>query len=124
MKRRSRRPVAEQLAVGDDGLAYPTFLTWRGMLEREPPRRPDPPPPYAPPAARRVAWKFGFVAGRCQVCGIRTMPPGRTCRSCHSIDAMEPCPMADVTAHIATYTVDELATTPSPPLLAAIVDFD
>jgi len=124
VRRRSRRPVAEQLAAGDDGLEYPTFLAWRGMLDREPPRRPEPPPPYAPPAARRAAWKFGFVAARCTVCGTRVLPPGRACRSCHSIDAMEPYPMAEVPGQVATFTVDELAVTPSPPLLAAVVDFD
>ena len=30
----------------------PTFLTWRGFLKREPPRRPEPERPAAPPAAR------------------------------------------------------------------------
>ena len=30
------------VASGDDGLAYADFLTWRGMLTPEPPRRPEP----------------------------------------------------------------------------------
>ncbi|MCA1846192.1 MAG: hydroxymethylglutaryl-CoA synthase, partial [Actinobacteria bacterium] len=41
----SARPqpsVADQIAGGRAALPYPTFLTWRGMLRREPPRRPDP----------------------------------------------------------------------------------
>ncbi len=32
--------------------------------------------------------------------------------------------MADVPATIATFTVDRLAYTPSPPLVAAVLDFD
>ena len=37
-----RSAVAAQIAAGNDALGYPTFLTWRGFLDREPPRRPDP----------------------------------------------------------------------------------
>ena len=40
--------VAAQVA-GGARVAYPTFLTWRGFLRREPPRRPDPQAPEAPP---------------------------------------------------------------------------
>jgi hydroxymethylglutaryl-CoA synthase len=40
--RRPARSVVSQVAAGDDGLRYATFLTWRGFLDREPPRRPDP----------------------------------------------------------------------------------
>ena len=34
-------------------VSYATFLTWRGFLKREPPRRPDPEAPAAPPSFRR-----------------------------------------------------------------------
>jgi uncharacterized OB-fold protein len=37
---------------------------------------------------------------------------------------MTDIPMADVPATISTYTVDRLAYTPSPPMVAAVVDFD
>ncbi|MGH9283651.1 MAG: Zn-ribbon domain-containing OB-fold protein, partial [Acidimicrobiales bacterium] len=33
-------------------------------------------------------------------------------------------PMADVPATVATYTIDRLAYSPSPPVVAAVVDFD
>src|SRR6185436_16641406 len=39
--RRPATPVAAQIAAGSR-LTYATFLTWRGFLPREPPRRPDP----------------------------------------------------------------------------------
>ena len=32
--------------------------------------------------------------------------------------------MADVTGTVATYTIDRLAFSPSPPVVAAVVDFD
>ena len=37
---------------------------------------------------------------------------------------MEPVPLADATATIATYTIDHLAYSQAPPVVAAVVDFD
>ena len=119
-----RRTVAEQLAAGVGGLSYETFLTWRGMLEREPPRRPDPVAPAAPPSLRSEDWKFAFAASRCEACGERHLPPARVCAKCATVDRMVTERMADVPATIATFTVDRLAFTPSPPLVAAVLDFD
>src|SRR5262245_2840685 len=115
--------VASQLKQGGR-VSYATFLTWRGFLEREPPRRPDPERPAAPPAFRREAWKFGFTGSRCQACGARHLPPQRVCVKCQAVDRMAPEPMADVPATISTYTVDRLAYSLSPPVVAAVVDFE
>jgi uncharacterized OB-fold protein len=121
----SRRPagVAAQLA-GGGRVSYPTFLTWRGFLRREPPRRPDPQAPEAPPARRAEAWKFGFTGSRCQSCGTRHLPPQRVCVKCHAVDRMAPERLADVPATIATFTVDRLAFSPSPPMVVAVLDFE
>jgi uncharacterized OB-fold protein len=100
------------------------FLTWRGFLKREPPRRPDPQAPAAPPAFRAEAWKFGFTGSRCQVCGTRHLPPTRVCLKCHAVDRMTPERMADVPATIATYTVDRLAYSLSPPVVVGVLDFE
>jgi 3-hydroxy-3-methylglutaryl CoA synthase/uncharacterized OB-fold protein len=121
---RAAESVAAQVAAGDDSLSYATFLSWKGFLDREPPRRPDPVPPYAPPAARAGAWKYGFVATRCTECGTRWLPPARVCEHCKAVDKMAPEPMADVTARIRTFSVDNLAFTPSPPLIGVVLDFD
>ncbi|WP_406276731.1 OB-fold domain-containing protein [Nocardia sp. NBC_00881] len=116
--------VAAQIASGDTDLGYATFLSWRGFLAKEPPRRPDPDHPYAPPARRRVRWKFGFVGSECQQCGQRHLPPSRICSNCHADGTMTDLPMSGTRARIATYTVDRLAATPSPPLLMVVLDFD
>ncbi len=116
--------VAEQVAAGRDDLAYPTFLTWRGQLHREPPRRPDPERPGAPTVHRSEEWKYGFTASRCLVCGFRHMPPTRACLSCHAIDQMQPERLADVPGTVATFTIDHLAYSMSPPVVGVIVDFD
>jgi 3-hydroxy-3-methylglutaryl CoA synthase/uncharacterized OB-fold protein len=121
---RPRRTTAELIDAGVGGLSYETFLTWRGMLEREPPRRPDPVAPAAPPSLRSEDWKFAFAASRCESCGERHLPPARVCARCGTVDRMVHERMADVPATIATFTVDRLAYTPSPPLVAAVLDFD
>ena len=116
--------VADQVAAGRDDLTYATFLTWRGQMRREPPRRPDPERPGAPTVHRSERWKYAFVASRCQVCGFRHMPPTRACLSCHAIDQMQPERLADVPGTVATFTVDHLAFSLSPPVVGVIVDFD
>jgi hydroxymethylglutaryl-CoA synthase len=117
-------PVTDLVDAGRSGPSYQRFLTWRGLLRREPPRRPDPDRPAAPPSLRNAGWKFGFEASRCTGCGTRHLPPMRTCMSCRTIDRMEPERLADVQGRITTYTVDRLAFSAAPPVIAAIVDFD
>ncbi|HXH82159.1 MAG TPA: Zn-ribbon domain-containing OB-fold protein, partial [Candidatus Tectomicrobia bacterium] len=87
-------------------------------------RRPDPLPPEAPPARRADAWKFAFTGSRCQACGTRHLPPQRVCVKCHAVDRMAPERLADVPATIATFTVDRLAFSPSPPMVVAVLDFE
>ena len=116
--------VAEQIASAKGRVAYNTWLTWRGFLRREPPRRPDPQGPEAPPSFRHEAWKFAFTGSRCQACGMRHLPPQRVCVKCQAIDRMAPERMADIPATIATFTIDRLAFSPSPPMVAAVIDFE
>jgi hydroxymethylglutaryl-CoA synthase len=121
--RRGGASVAFQASQGGR-VSYASFLTWRGFLDREPPRRPDPERPAAPPSFRREGWKFGFTGSRCQACGARHLPPQRVCVKCQAVDRMVPERMADVPATISTYTVDRLAYSLSPPVVAAVVDFE
>ena len=116
--------VRDQIAAGKAGLSYETFLTWRGQLRREPPRRPDPEAPAAPPSFRREEWKFGFTGSRCDNCGTRHLPPQRVCVNCRAVDQMSSERLADVPATVATFTVDRLAFSLSPPVVAAVIDFD
>jgi 3-hydroxy-3-methylglutaryl CoA synthase len=108
------RPVADQ-AAGGAPLSYGTYLRWRGVLPAEPPRRPEPARPSASAAARSGDWKFGFVGSSDDAGEIHLPPqPGDTAA----------VPMADATGTIATFTIDRLAYSPSPPVVFAVVDFD
>jgi 3-hydroxy-3-methylglutaryl CoA synthase/uncharacterized OB-fold protein len=122
-RRRPARGVAAHLSGGEP-VSYATFLTWRGFLDREPPRRPDPEPPAGPPAFRAESWKFAFTGSRCTACGARHLPPQRVCVKCHAVDRMTPERLADVPGIIATYTVDRLAYSLSPPVVVGVIDFE
>jgi 3-hydroxy-3-methylglutaryl CoA synthase/uncharacterized OB-fold protein len=121
---RATMTLAAHNAAATRSVPYASFLTWRGVLHREPPRRPDPDAPAGPPSLRNQAWKFSFMASRCEACGTRHLPPQRVCLTCHAVDQMAPESLADVEATIATYTVDRLAFSLAPPVVAAVLDFD
>jgi uncharacterized OB-fold protein len=116
--------VAQQIEQGNDALPYQTFLTWRGYLDREPPRRPDPVPPAAPPSSRMVAWKYGFNGSRDRSSGAVHLPPQRVSVKGGAVDEMDMVPMADVHATVATFTIDRLAYSLSPPSIGVVIDFD
>ncbi len=115
--------LARQLAAGGP-LPYGKFLAWRGNLHVEPPRRPEPARVSATAAARNDAWKFGFVAARDPQTGAVHMPPQRVSADGQRTDQMEPQPMSGVQGTVATFTVDRMAYSPSPPIVFAVVDFD
>jgi len=117
-------PVATQLTDGDDSLLYSKYLGWRGVLPVQPPNRPEPARMSASAAERRLDWKYGFVGSKDRESGALHLPPARVAFVSGNTDDMEPAPMADVTATVATFTVDKLAYSPSPPIVFAIADFD
>ncbi|MDO8187718.1 OB-fold domain-containing protein [Conexibacter sp. JD483] len=120
---RAPKPVAE-LVEGGRELRYATYLTWRGLLDREPPRRPEPGRPAGPPSLRSESWKFAFVGSRCEACGQVHVPPRRVCVNCQAVDRMERAALSRKPGTVATFTVDRLAFSPSPPVIDAVVDFD
>jgi uncharacterized OB-fold protein len=117
------RAIASQVAAAAD-LPYGKFLSWRGMVTVEPPRRPEPARVSASAAGRSGDWKFGFVGSKDRTSGALHMPPSRVSMDGGALDDMEAVPMADVPATIVTFTIDKLAYSPSPPIVFAVVDFD
>ena len=117
------RTVAEQVERGAE-LPYGKFLSWRGMLSPEPPRRPEPLRVQSPPAWRAEDWKFAFVGSRDRSSGAIHLPPSRVSMRGGAVDDMEPISLAGTLGTIATFTVDRIAYSPSPPIVFAVVDFD
>jgi len=123
----SRRPlhsVDRWLESKRDDLTYVNYLRWRGVLPFEPPRRPDPERPAAPASRRSERWKLGFMGARCRQCGTGQLPPQRVCFYCSAVDDMVDEPFADTPCRVTTYTLDRLAYSLQPPVVAAVVDFD
>jgi hydroxymethylglutaryl-CoA synthase len=120
---RARKSVREQIEATRTDLGYSQFLTWRGFIHREPPRRPEPDRPAGPPSLRGTAWKYGLIGSRDEA-GFVHLPPSRVSMVSGDIDHMVEVRMADVPGTIATYSVDRLAYSLSPPVVAAIIDFD
>lgn len=117
------RPVADQVAHGAP-ITYAKFLSWRGQLQPEPPRRPEPARVSSSAAHRSEEWKFGFVGSKDRSSGAVHLPPSRVSMEGGAVDDMEPVPMADAVGTVVTSTIDRLAYSPSPPIVFAIVDFD
>jgi 3-hydroxy-3-methylglutaryl CoA synthase len=90
-------PVHAQMMAGA-AVSYGRYLSWRGLLSVEPPRRPEPARPSSSAAGRSTDWKFGLQGTG----GV----------------------LADQLGTVTTFTVDKLAYSQSPPVVFAVVDFD
>jgi 3-hydroxy-3-methylglutaryl CoA synthase len=121
---RPAHSVDDWIAAKRADLPYNTYLKWRGILPFEPPRRPDPDRPGAPPMHRNEGWKLCFAGSRCSACGTGHLPPQRVCVRCGAIDQMQREAFVDKSCRIATYTLDHLAYSLQPPVVAAVVDFE
>jgi hydroxymethylglutaryl-CoA synthase len=117
------RPVAAQIENGG-ALPYSRFLSWRKVVTVEPPRRPEPDRISAAVAGRTRDWKFAFIGSRDESTGALHLPPARVSREGGAVDEMERAPMSDVAGTVATFTIDRIAYSPSPPIVFAVVDFD
>jgi 3-hydroxy-3-methylglutaryl CoA synthase/uncharacterized OB-fold protein len=116
--------VAEQVAVARTDLPYATYLSWRGLIERDTGRRPPLAAPAPMPALRNAEWKYALVGSRCLKCDTVHLPPERVCRGCGSVDTMTAYPVRDQEATVRVVTTDRLAWSPQPPLIQAVVTFD
>ncbi len=117
------KPVADQIARNAP-VSYGKFLTWRNIVEVEPPNRPTPNRPSSSAAARSTDWKFGFVGSRDRQTGIVHLPPQRVGIYGGTTDDMEQVAESESLATVATYTVDRLIYSESPPVIFAVLDFD
>ena len=120
---RPAAPIAGQIAQGGS-LSYGRFLAWRSMVTVEPPNRPAPARPSSSAANRRTDWKYGFTGSRDRSSEMVHLPPARVSQKGGAADDMDPVPMAHTTGTVASFTVDRLAYSPSPPTVFAVVDFD
>jgi hydroxymethylglutaryl-CoA synthase len=115
---RPHRPVHAQVAAGGP-ITYGRYLHWRGFLNVEPPRRPEPARVSSPAAWRNADWKYAFMAS-----SFMSSSASKTVHLPPSALDDARVPAADGLATIVTFTVDKLSYSLSPPVVFAIVDFD
>lgn len=120
----SAHTVDQWVASKRADLTYTRYLKWRGLLETEPPRRPDPQRPAGPPSLRTHRWKFAFVGTECTACGARHLPPQDVCVQCRASRQMKEVSFAEAKSVIKTFAVDRLAFTLQPPMVVAVIDFE
>lgn len=120
---RPARSVATQVANGG-ALTYGKFLSWRGNVALEPPRRPEPERISASVSGRSEEWKYAFVGSRDHESGELHLPPARASRVGDAVDDMVAAPMSEIEGTIALFTIDRIAFSLSPPITFAVVDFD
>jgi uncharacterized OB-fold protein len=118
-----QRTVAKQDEWGAP-LGYGKMLAWRGTLSVEGPRRPPPGRISAAVSARTREYKYAFVGSKDRSTGALHLPPARISREGDAQDDMDAAPMSEVQGTIATFTIDRIAYSPSPPIVFAVVDFD
>ena len=128
MLARAGETAGTAIAAGGGGEVFvPTYLqalTWRGLLDREPPRRPEPRPVSAPAALRGAAWKYKLLASECAACHFVSTPPQQVCLRCGSTEHAPAIDMSRQPATIRTFSVDRLAYSLNPPMVAAVIGFE
>lgn len=120
---RAAPAAAAQLAAAQS-VSYLDYLTWRGLVDRAGPRRPEPAPVSAPASARNAGWKYALRAARCAICGCVQAPPQRVCVRCGAAGTGTPVPLSELGGTVRTFSVDRLADRAGAPMVAAVVDFD
>jgi len=69
---------------------------------------------------------LGLIGGRCEACGTVQFPRTKACvnPNCGKFHTQEPYPLSDVSAHVQSWTADNLTYSPDPPHHFGMIVFD
>jgi uncharacterized OB-fold protein len=118
-----RRGVAWHLARRAELASYDTYLRFRQLLATEHDRR----------AGAGISATKHFrdrdddvtlLAQRCRRCGCTQYPRQRICFRCHARDEFEKVRLSDKIGTIKSFTFDNFAGSPTPPLVATVTDVE
>ena len=119
--------VSGHLARGTDDDNYTRFLSFNGLLDYEWGIRAERDNRTAQSTFyRKREAVTAFMGGRCAQCGTVQFPKSKVCvnPNCQAVDTQEDYPFADMGAAIKTFTEDNLAYSPNPPLQYGNVAFE
>ncbi len=122
-KVRGRRGIKHHLESKMQILNYEKYVRFRNLMEGEADRRPQ----YI--SSLPMMWRdrkqvLPLHGGRCRNCGNIQFPIQRVCAYCQAKDNYEEVRLADKTATVFTFSMDERAVEVDPPRVWTISDFD
>ncbi|WP_394173567.1 OB-fold domain-containing protein [Guptibacillus hwajinpoensis] len=120
----SDHPLSYSESTANESVSYSEYARWYELFEVDEGRRPGAPTPSAPALKRNQEQNIGLVGSKCEGCGQNYFPKQRVCVKCHQRDEMTPFSLQGKKATVATYTVDYLASSVSPPSIFAVVDIE
>lgn len=130
-KLRNRRGIKQHLASKRMIDNYASFVKWRKLVQMDQSRGAGFHGPTSVSAQRREhKIILGLMGAKCRVCGTpqynqeRSTTPTRICVRCQAKDQFEDYRFADRKAKIFSFTQDNLAAYPDPPVTLTVVDFD
>jgi hydroxymethylglutaryl-CoA synthase len=118
-----RRGVGWHLARRADLPSYDLYLRFRQLLATEHDRRAGA-GISATKHFRDRDEDLTLVAQRCRRCGCVQYPRQRVCFRCHARDEFDRVRLSDRIGAVKSFTFDNFAGSPNPPLVATVVDVD
>jgi len=120
---RDRRGVKGSLTTKRMINSYQKYTAWRGLIETQPPARPEPISPSAVALWRDNKGGLALYGVKCKHCGFIQYPAQRVCVNCTTKDEFEPYRFADKIGKLFTFSHDNLAASIDPPTTICAVDF-
>jgi 3-hydroxy-3-methylglutaryl CoA synthase len=118
-----RRGVSWHLARRAELASYDLYLRFRQLLATEHDRRAGAGLSATKHFRDRDA-EVSLLAQRCRRCAQVQYPRQRVCFKCFAKDEFEPVRLSDRIGTLKSFTFDNFAGSPNPPLVASVVDVD
>ncbi len=105
-------------------ITYQKFLSWRELLQSDPPARPPLEKPSAVSLWRDSRKGLSLTGVKCLNCGTPQYPSQRVCFKCKTKDQFERYRFADKLGKLVTFSHDNLAPSLDPPTTVGAVDYE
>jgi 3-hydroxy-3-methylglutaryl CoA synthase len=122
-KLRDRRAVRWHLARRGELASYDTYLRFRQLLATEHDRRASA-GLSATKHFRDRDEEVSLLAQKCRKCGQVQYPHQRVCFTCFAKDEFDKVRLSDKIGHLRSFTFDNFAGSPSPPLVATVTEVE
>lgn len=122
-KRRDRRGVRWHLARRAELPSYDLYLRFRQLLATEHDRRAGA-GLSATKHFRDRDYEVSLLAQRCRKCGQTQYPHQRVCFKCYAKDSFDQVRLSDKIGTLKSFTFDNFAGSPMPPLVATVTDVE